>query len=356
MSVSAEHLPDSVDSADSVHAVGSVGSIGSAGPAASRPAQEPTPSPPAEVLTAGCYDEGPGYAVHRPRGAESWLFTWTVAGQGSLRQGGAEVDAREGDLVALGPEVPHHYGVAPGADRWAFWWVHCQARPSWQTWLRPYGVGGGLHAVSPVPPAVRPRVDAAVRRVLADARWSGDGAPPEPPAMPPSAVPSRFRAVVAQGVTARELALGAVEEMLLLATAAAGAARTAAGAVPVAAGADRTHAAGEVDPRVRRLEALIAADPAAAHTVGSLAAHVGLSPSRLAHLFSAQRGRTPMRMVRDARLRHAARLLEVTDLPVDRVAAASGFASPYHFSRVFRARFGAPPGAYRNGFRRGRGH
>jgi AraC family transcriptional regulator of arabinose operon len=32
---------------------------------------------------------------------------------------------------------------------------------------------------------------------------------------------------------------------------------------------------------------------------------------------------------------------------VERVAVASGFASPFHFNRVFRARYGRPPGAYR---------
>lgn len=54
-----------------------------------------------------------------------------------------------------------------------------------------------------------------------------------------------------------------------------------------------------------------------------------------------------MRELREARLHHAARLLESTDLSVERVAAASGFASPFHFNRVFRARYGTPPGAYR---------
>ncbi|MGP3979533.1 helix-turn-helix domain-containing protein [Streptomyces sp. KR80] len=320
MSVSAEDLMDSAAVARSGAAAGS------------------TPSPPAEVLLAGCYDERPGYAVHRPRGSESWLVTWTVAGRGRVRQGGAETDVRAGDVVALGPDVPHDYAVAPGAHRWAFWWVHCQARPSWHAWLGPYELGDRLYAISPVPPSVRPRIDAAMRRLHADARWSGDGAPPEPlPATSPTA-PPRFRAVAAQGAAIRELALGGVEEALLLAA--------------VAAGTARADAAGEVDPRVRRVEALIAADPAAAHTVASLAAQVALSPSRLAHLFSAQFGRTPMQVVRDARLRHAVRLLEVTDLTVDRVAAASGFASPFHFSRVFRARFGAPPGAYRSLLRR----
>ena len=90
-----------------------------------------------------------------------------------------------------------------------------------------------------------------------------------------------------------------------------------------------------------------AADPAAPHTVRSLAEQVALSPSRFAHLFTRQIGQSPMRALREARLRHAARLLESTDLSVERVAAASGFASPFHFNRVFRERYGRPPGAYR---------
>ena len=101
------------------------------------------------------------------------------------------------------------------------------------------------------------------------------------------------------------------------------------------------------DARVLRAQALITADPGAPHTVRSLAEAVALSPSRFAHLFTEQFGHSPMRALREARLGHAARLLESTDLSVERVAAASGFASPFHFSRVFRERYGMPPGAYR---------
>ncbi|WP_346428812.1 helix-turn-helix transcriptional regulator [Streptomyces sp. Z26] len=157
--------------------------------------------------------------------------------------------------------------------------------------------------------------------------------------------------MAAQGAAARELALGGVEEVLVLAAAAARHPGTAGNGDGDGDGKGRGPARDRVDPRVRRAEALLLADPAAPHTVASLAERVALSPSRLAHLFAAQLGRTPMEAVRDARLRHAARLLEMTDLPVARVAAAAGFAGPSHFSRLFRARYGAPPGAFRTGFR-----
>ncbi|MGW7353175.1 helix-turn-helix domain-containing protein [Streptomyces sp. NPDC054784] len=310
------------------------------------PAAGEPPAPPPGLLVTGCYDEAPGYAVRRSGGARGLLLTWTLAGGGRFRQGAAEVAARAGDLVVVGPGVPHDYAVAPGCDRWAFWWVHCLPRVAWRSWLGPYEAADRLYAITSLPDAVRLRVDAAFRRVHADARWAGAGAPPEPEAAGAGAGGTRFRAVAAQGAAARELALGGVEEVLVLAAAAAR--RPGAG---TGTGAGGNGGGDGVDPRVRRAEALLLADPAAPHTVASLAERVALSPSRLAHLFSAQLGRTPMEAVRDARLRHAARLLEMTDLPVARVAAAAGFAGPSHFSRLFRARYGAPPGAFRTGFR-----
>ncbi len=283
------------------------------------------PAPPPGLVVLGHFDQPSGYAVDRPQGSPSWLVTWTTGGRGLLWQGGARTPAGPGDLVVLAPGVPHGYAVRPGARHWRFWWAHCQARPAWTAWLRPYGTGDGVYAVPSVPAALHGRVEAAFRRTHADARWTGTGAPPEPDA-PDGQI------AVAHGSAARELALCALEEIVVLTTAAARPAVRRPG----------------LDARVRRAEELIAADPGAPHTVRSLAEGVALSPSRFAHLFSGQLGQSPMRALREARLRHAARLLENTDLPVERVAAASGFASPFHFNRAFRERYGTPPGAYRS--------
>ncbi|MFI6273825.1 helix-turn-helix domain-containing protein [Streptomyces sp. NPDC050988] len=295
------------------------------------------PSPPPGLVTVGRFDQHPGYSVSRPGGADSWLFVWTTGGEGRLAQGAAETGASAGDLVVLGPDLPHHYAVAPGARHWAFWWVHCQARPNWTEWLRPYALGDRLYAVAPVPDGVRGRLNSAFRRMLADARWTGSGPPPEGKSEEAlDGEPEDARVAVAHGTAARELTLCSLESAVLLATA------TARGEP------DRSG----LDARIRQAEALIAADPGAPHTVESLAAGVSLSPSRFAHLFTQQLGRSPMRALLAARLLHAARLLEATDLPVERVAAASGFGSPFHFNRAFRQRYGAPPGAYRAGLRR----
>ncbi|UXY18052.1 helix-turn-helix domain-containing protein [Streptomyces cynarae] len=279
------------------------------------------PAPPPGLVTVGRFDQPPGYGINRPRGADSWLFTWTTGGRGILGQGATRVTAGDGDLVVLGPGVPHRYGIAPGARHWAFWWVHCQARSSWVGRLGPHEVGDRLYTVGAG--HGRDRIETAFRRMLADARWGGLGTPPEP------VRPADGEVAVAHGTVARELALCCLEEIVLLATARVG---------PSPSG---------IDERIRLVEALIAADPAAPHSVRSLAEGVSLSPSRFAHLFTEQLGHSPMAALREARLRHAARLLEATELSVERVAAASGFGSPFHFNRLFRRRYGTPPGAYR---------
>ncbi|WP_306321948.1 MULTISPECIES: helix-turn-helix domain-containing protein [unclassified Streptomyces] len=285
-----------------------------------------TPSPPAQLLIAARFAEGADYQVGRAAGADNWLLLWTAEGRGQVRGSGAWIPQRPGDLAVLSSHHRHAYRTDPSVGTWGGWWVHFQPRAAWPAWLREHGRGGGAHCVAGVPDAARGRVDAAFRRLHADARWSGGEAPPE---QDPAGI-----AVAAAG-PGRELALGAIEEVLLLATGSTAAAGRAASELR--------------DPRVARADAIVAADPGGPHTVRSLARQVALSPSRFAHLYAQETGRTPMRAVRAARLGHAQQLLDATDLDVGQIARASGFASPFHFSRAFRERFGVPPTVYRGG-------
>ncbi|WP_218136358.1 helix-turn-helix domain-containing protein [Nonomuraea jiangxiensis] len=318
--------------------------------------------PAAELTIVGHYDKAPGYATRRPGGSPSWLLLWTEAGAGYVAQGEASFEVRAGDLAVLGSGVAQHYRVLPGARRWRFWWVHFQPRPAWLAWLAPHARSHGCHLVAGVPATVHERIDLAFERALQDAHWVPGAAPTEVrgagegraattaevrgveggrvvkyaevrgawEGRVAGAAEVRVPAVVVEG-PARELVLGAVEEVLVLATA----------SVRPEGRSD------EGDERIRRVLAIIAAEPGAAHSVASLAAAVALSPSRFAHLFAAETGRPPMQAVRQARVRHAAGLLEVTDLDIGQVAAASGFVSPFHFSRAFRREYGLPPRDYR---------
>lgn len=81
--------------------------------------------------------------------------------------------------------------------------------------------------------------------------------------------------------------------------------------------------------------------------VPAIAAHAGVGQRRLERLFRRFVGRTPARYYSDIRLDRARGLATQTDLPLREIALACGFASPEHFSRAYRKRFGAPPQADR---------
>ena len=79
----------------------------------------------------------------------------------------------------------------------------------------------------------------------------------------------------------------------------------------------------------------------------TIARRTGLSLRQLQRLFRARLGTGPLQHYRRMRLAKAHALLQQTGIPVTEVAVSAGFASPEHFSRVYRQAFGRPPSADR---------
>lgn len=91
------------------------------------------------------------------------------------------------------------------------------------------------------------------------------------------------------------------------------------------------------------------------HTVASLAQRAEMSPRTFARRFVEETGRTPMQWVTDQRVLYARRLLEGTDLDIDRVAARCGFGSATLLRHHFRRVIGVTPSDYRRRFACGAG-
>lgn len=91
-----------------------------------------------------------------------------------------------------------------------------------------------------------------------------------------------------------------------------------------------------------RLRVLTAAAPEADWTADGAARALGMSAPTLRRRLAAE-GTGFATVLSDVRMTAALGLLQTTDWPVIRVAAAVGYASPSRFAVRFRARFGAAP-------------
>ena len=86
------------------------------------------------------------------------------------------------------------------------------------------------------------------------------------------------------------------------------------------------------------------------HTVATLATRAHMSARTFARRFVEETGRTPMQWVTDQRVLYARRLLEETDLDIDRIADRSGFGTATLLRHHFRRIIGVTPSDYRRRF------
>ncbi|MFF8727077.1 AraC family transcriptional regulator [Streptomyces sp. NPDC015171] len=92
---------------------------------------------------------------------------------------------------------------------------------------------------------------------------------------------------------------------------------------------------------------LISRPEAAQWSVRECADRLGVTPHYLTQAVRTATGRPPGRLLIEARVYRAQRLLAHTGLSVRQVAARTGFADPAYFSRFFRRETGSSPGDFR---------
>ncbi|MGX1881609.1 GlxA family transcriptional regulator [Streptomyces sp. NPDC055287] len=87
-----------------------------------------------------------------------------------------------------------------------------------------------------------------------------------------------------------------------------------------------------------------------------LADRAAMSTRTFSRRFCEEAGQTPLQWLTGQRVDRARQLLEETDLPVDRVAAAAGFGTAVSLRQHLHAALGVSPSAYRATFRGPAGH
>lgn len=82
-------------------------------------------------------------------------------------------------------------------------------------------------------------------------------------------------------------------------------------------------------------------------TVENIASASGITSAHFRNLFKSIYAVSPLKHINNIRISHAARYLQYTPMPVNKISEALGFTNVYHFSKVFKAAMGVSPAAYR---------
>lgn len=198
----------------------------------------------------------------------------------------------------------HDYATLEQGGQWEFYWAHFLPRPHWIEWMQLPEHTTGLRSVTIAERSLQQRIVQTFTKLLDDLRN-----------------PSRLHS---------DLAANALEEILLCIA---------------------LHNAHEnnsaIDPRVDTVLKYLNNHYRETVAISTLAQLVSLSPSRLAHLFKEQVGRSIIETILAIRLQQAARLLEYSSLHIGEIAREVGFQSASYLSRQFTNYYGKSPLAYR---------
>jgi AraC-like DNA-binding protein len=249
---------------------------------------------------AGAVHLDPGQLTYYGTVSDIPLHSSIAIGLILVTEGVAELTDEAGHTVELRPGGPNAAVLPPGESH---------AKP-----MRPDGAPDDTRAVLAVLDPERPEGQRLMARIGSDRHrpqaWVDAAAPATKLVRPPAPDDPAGAALVAEVV--RELAA------------------SEAGPAP------------SVHPAVRRAAELIPARLAAGVELQDLAAEVGLSASRLGHLFAVELGLPYRAYVRWSRLQKVVQVLR-EGATLTAAAHAAGFTDSAHMNRVCRSVFGVNP-------------
>ncbi|WP_199615863.1 helix-turn-helix domain-containing protein [Paenibacillus alkalitolerans] len=251
------------------------------------------------IVIAGHFQTDDTYITSRPQGMDDWLIAFTLSGQGYFVTPGGKKICSGGDVSLLKPGTPHVYGTEKNQS-WNFVWAHFSSRhieekllPVEELSIQTFETG-----------SVRKRAYRAFRRIISDSRERGE--------------------------YWHELCLEALREILMLL-------------------AQRRNQ--KLDPRIEEALHYLSQNMRQSVRIDALAKSVGLSPSRLSHMFKEYTGLSVIDSLNKMRIRQAALLLEHTGRSAAEAAYDVGFQNYNHFINQFRKWYGVNPSTFKKNVR-----
>ena len=255
-------------------------------------------------LVMGHFHEERGYATWRAHGTTDWLLIATLSGSGRFGFDGGEVRTVPGELILLHPGALHDYGVAPPSPSWELLWAHIHPHPHWLGWLEWPQIAPGLAHLMLDDPSLQTEIFGKLREALHHTTGA-----------------HRRR---------EEFAMNSLETVLLLCDT-----------------VNPRQGQPVIDGRVRAAMDHLCRHYTQNLSLDQLGSVVGLSGSRLGHLFRKQVGLTPVQFLERRRMERACQLLEFSARPIHSIAEELGFENPFYFTLRFKRATGQSPRDYR---------
>ncbi len=244
------------------------------------------------------------YRIIRPRGRADWLIFFTIAGRGSFGSGEWSRVVERGEVVLIPPGVPQNYGILSEGELWSFYWVHFNKRPDWGEILDYPEHPSGIRILRISDEEIYEETLAAMRQ-MHDLRTN-----------------ELYRR--------NEKVLNALERALLILDE-----------------INPRSAKARWDDRIGEAIRYMVIQSSRKLYIEEVARKVGLSVSRLSHLFTEQVGRSFGAHLELIRMNEAKELLESSSKPISEIAHAVGYEDALYFSKRYKKTFGSSPRDYR---------
>jgi len=212
--------------------------------------------------------------------------------------------SKAGDITLYRLGAFHDYQFSPRERKWDLLWAHFLPHPDWLSWLHWPEIAPGLMRLNLHGAPLRRRIILRMKEVI---RLNYSARP-----------------------HGQELALNALEEVLLWCDS-----------------VNPRQAVAQLDPRITKAMDYLVTHLAEPFSEERLARAVGLSASRLRHIFREQAGDSPRHFQEQQRLRRARDLLVLSRQTVGEIARELGFANPFYFTLRFKKATGESPRAFR---------
>lgn len=247
------------------------------------------------VRCGGVERSAPGYAIHRTE-FPYLAIEYVTQGEGTLQLGGGQHRLQPGTVFSYGPGIPHHIVPDPGVALVKYFVDFTGTEAA--AWLTEGRLQPGTVARVYPPAELQPLFDELIRNGRRGT------------ALAPAVCVQLLRSLVLKIAEARAPRPG--RDTLALTT--------------------YRQCRDYLERHFLRLR-----------SVRELAAGCHVDGAYLCRLFQRYDHESPHRVLVRLKMNHAAERLQSPGVLVKQVAEETGYANPFHFSRVFKSVFGVPP-------------